>query len=115
MVDLSDFLISYPCFIWGWPGTIPTVRIDDILCIAFFTDEDLFQQFLAHRKSHGDVEDDYPFRFATRQALLEELVPMEATAAKAGVLHIAIDPSQKKRVAVTTLRQFIEHIEASQS
>lgn len=113
--DASDFEVPYPCLLAaGDADELVVINTGDERCIVLLTDEHLAEQFFANR-APGESRVQVSVNMCERRnALLESLRRFDPQLSSGGVFHVAIDPSVGRRFAVTTILEFIDHIEKSE-
>lgn len=112
MYDSRDFVVSYPCFIPAQdPGNFVTIRAARRRCLVLLTDDDLLERFYMERHAGFDEIQVTVLQCDCSEELVNTLRDLEIAADRQGVRHLAIDPTTDKYPAVTTIREFIEHVE----
>jgi hypothetical protein len=114
MDDANDFVVPYPCFLAaGDADELVVINTGDERCIVLLTDEHLAEQFFADRAT-GESRVQVSVHMCERRGvLLNSLRRFEPQLSSDGVFHLAIDPSVGRRFAVTTILEFIDHVEKS--
>jgi len=103
-----DFLMTYPCFVaLSADGEPYTCNAEGDCCIAVFTDDDVFQQFV---EEAGSAATSVQIENAKR--LGDVLLSCKGSQPKGGglVTHVIIDPTHAKRARVYPIWDFVGHI-----